>query len=524
MICNNLFTNLFKNCPGKSFSKIPIRYYNVQSEQVRVRFAPSPTGFLHLGGLRTALYNYLFAKKNKGAFILRIEDTDQARKVEGAVDALQEDLLWAGIQIHEGPRQNGAFGPYTQSERLNIYRDHVGILLKNESAYPCFCTDRRLQLLRREALKTQEIPKYDNRCRHLSNMEVESRIAQGDPYCIRFKISNQEESFDDLIYGKISYNISLNEGDPVIIKSDGYPTYHFANVVDDHLMQISHVLRGVEWQISTTKHLLLYRAFGWKPPQYGHLPLLMNADGTKLSKRQDDLRISSCRERHIFPLALVNFIVNSGGGFEKDQERFLKPKCYTMKELCAQFDLSKINSHSGKLMPERLLEFNRLELKRQLEIEERREKLIQQTRELVENNFAERVADNSLQLSDEYITNILRWSSNRIDILPDLVSKKLEFLWTVPTTYTIDRENVDVLTNLKERLQSLENLDKDEINILLREISSDYNLKYANFMKNLRSILSELKEGPSVAEMIEILGKEDTIRRIDVCLNKLFPR
>ncbi|XP_066250980.1 nondiscriminating glutamyl-tRNA synthetase EARS2, mitochondrial isoform X1 [Euwallacea similis] len=495
-----------------------LRNYSMRS--VRVRFAPSPTGFLHLGGLRTALYNFLFAKKHNGIFVLRIEDTDQSRKVEGATKALQEDLLWSGIEIHEGPIQGGSFGPYFQSQRLSVYKDHVNILVKNGSAYPCFCTNRRMQLIKREANRAQEIPKYDNKCRHLSAKEVERRMGTGEPYCVRFKISDKEESFHDLIYGPISYNVSLNEGDPVIFKSDGYPTYHFANVVDDHLMEISHVLRGVEWQISTTKHLLLYRAFGWDPPLYGHLPLLMNADGTKLSKRQNDIRISSYRENYIFPLTLLNFIVNSGGGFEKDQERHLKPQCYSIDELCEQFDLSKINSHSGKLMGDRLLEFNRLEIKRQLKNDDERQRLIENTRALAKKHFEIRNSGNSVQLSDEFIGRVLDWSQNRIEKLPDLFSPSLAFVWTLPTSYNVD-DNISIaIPVLEEGLRKMEAINKDELNALLRQISNERGLKYGLFMKSLRVILSGLKEGPSVAEMIEILGKEDTIRRLDLCLNK----
>ncbi|XP_066250982.1 nondiscriminating glutamyl-tRNA synthetase EARS2, mitochondrial isoform X2 [Euwallacea similis] len=401
-----------------------------------------------------------------------------------------------------------------------ISEDHVNILVKNGSAYPCFCTNRRMQLIKREANRAQEIPKYDNKCRHLSAKEVERRMGTGEPYCVRFKISDKEESFHDLIYGPISYNVSLNEGDPVIFKSDGYPTYHFANVVDDHLMEISHVLRGVEWQISTTKHLLLYRAFGWDPPLYGHLPLLMNADGTKLSKRQNDIRISSYRENYIFPLTLLNFIVNSGGGFEKDQERHLKPQCYSIDELCEQFDLSKINSHSGKLMGDRLLEFNRLEIKRQLKNDDERQRLIENTRALAKKHFEIRNSGNSVQLSDEFIGRVLDWSQNRIEKLPDLFSPSLAFVWTLPTSYNVD-DNISIaIPVLEEGLRKMEAINKDELNALLRQISNERGLKYGLFMKSLRVILSGLKEGPSVAEMIEILGKEDTIRRLDLCLNK----
>ncbi|KAJ8941090.1 hypothetical protein NQ314_010495 [Rhamnusium bicolor] len=539
-----------------------IRTY--KTDNVRVRFAPSPTGFLHLGGLRTALYNYLFARKYNGKFILRIEDTDQSRVVAGATEQLQDDLKWSGIEIDESPWQGGNFGPYLQSQRLQIYRKHVDILLTNGSAYHCFCTDKRLQLLRRESLRLQEVPKYDNRCRHLTADVARSRLEKGDISCIRFKVGNMQKQL-------------FNIGDPVIIKSDGFPTYHFANVVDDHLMRITHVLRGVEWQISTTKHILLYRAFNWKPPLFGHLPLLMNVDGTKLSKRQGDIRVSHYKENHIFPLALINFIVQSGGGFTKDLERNIKPRCYSIEDLsnqnipqgvsqnvniinithlseqlnlikelfhktpiaitqlesgelslpdvvdlfnstvenlkssgdfaqqsqhikniilkrnpdyvevckilnllksdgfackeCLQcyryvpvtscdversfsllrdFDISRINSHSGKLMPERLLEFNRLELKRKLESEDEESELINRVIEILKTTFHERLSDNSLELSEDHIRNILHWSIDRIEKLSDLISKDFEFIWIQPTPQNIQICDINMVELLKK--------------------------------------------------------------------------
>ncbi|PNF34521.1 hypothetical protein B7P43_G10725 [Cryptotermes secundus] len=254
----SLRKNIFLWTPSKIFCERPFMTTALRIREVRVRFAPSPTGHLHLGGLRTAFYNYLFAKSHGGKFILRIEDTDQSRIVPDAVDKFENDLEWVGIVPDESPSVGGPYGPYKQSERLSLYRNQVKSILEKGEGYYCFCTDRRLDLLRREALRARQVPRYDNRCRHLSEEEVKERLDRGDNYCIRFKLMSDEEAFEDLVYGRISYNVALNEGDPVIIKSDGYPTYHFANVVDDHFMKISHVLRGVEWQISTSKHILLY--------------------------------------------------------------------------------------------------------------------------------------------------------------------------------------------------------------------------------------------------------------------------
>ena len=201
----------------------------------------------------------MFARANNGVFILRIEDTDQSRVVPGAMEQLHDDLIWAGIIPDEDPIRGGPDGPYIQSERLDLYKEQVRILLANGSAYKCFCTEQRLEILRKNALKERLVPKYDNRCRHFTDNEVKERLMKGQNYCVRFKLDPTPDPFKDMIYGEVTYDVSQNEGDPVILKSDGYPTYHFANVVDDHFMRISHVLRGVEWQISTPKHLLLYK-------------------------------------------------------------------------------------------------------------------------------------------------------------------------------------------------------------------------------------------------------------------------
>ncbi len=232
------------------------------NKEVRVRFAPSPTGYLHVGGLRTALYNYLFAKNNNGKFILRIEDTDQSRYVEGAVEKLIDSLKWVGLEFDEGPTKDGQFGPYFQSQRLAIYSEHVQKLLDSKKAYYCFCTTERLTELREEQQK-QKLPqaKYDKRCLHLSQSEIQENIASGIPKVVRLNVEpNQIVKFTDIVRGIVEFNSDTID-DQVLLKSDGYPTYHLANVVDDRLMQISHVIRGEEWLSSTPKHILLYQSF-----------------------------------------------------------------------------------------------------------------------------------------------------------------------------------------------------------------------------------------------------------------------
>ncbi|XP_030371819.1 probable glutamate--tRNA ligase, mitochondrial [Scaptodrosophila lebanonensis] len=482
---------------------------------VRVRFAPSPTGHLHLGGLRTALYNFLFARHQRGKFLLRIEDTDQTRLVPGATEQLIEDLLWAGIEIDEGPGIGGEHGPYIQSERTELYSKAVQQLLDNGSAYRCFCTERRLELLRKEAVRARQIPRYDNKCRHLTPAQLNDLLSKRTPHCIRFKLTDHEEPLQDMIYGSVHHNVSDNEGDPVIMKSDQFPTYHFANVVDDHLMGVTHVLRGVEWQISTTKHLLLYKAFGWLPPQFGHLPLLVNADGTKLSKRQGDIGIKHFKDKGYFPTALLNYVVSAGGGFEGRPTA--KPHLYSLDELSQQFLIERVNAHPSRLNPDLLNDYNRSEIIKRLDNESARQHLVQLVQQLVQQAFPQHP---NLDLAESHIVSVLNWASQRLYLLPDLVSSKLSFLWVKPTDCVLENLSNKQLQHLLTELDSVEQYDKDELNTVLKNFAKTQQLKFPLLMKTLRSALSGLTEGPGVAEMMEILGKRVVLERLGECLKK----
>lgn len=282
------------------------------TDEVRVRFAPSPTGMIHIGGLRTVWINYAFARSQNGKFVLRVEDTDRTRILPGALENLREMLNWLGVVPDEGPWTGGSFGPYVQSERSHIYKEQVEKLLENGSAYRCFCTPKRLELLRREAMRRREKPGYDNYCRSLSTEEMDEKLKAGLPFVVRLKIKSFSEPFDDLILGTKTMTLLESEGDPILLKSDGFPTYHLANVVDDHLMKITHVLRGQEWHVSTIKHVLLYRAFGYDPPQFAHLPLLINPDGTKLSKRQGAISVNEFKEKGFHPEVVLSFVASIG--------------------------------------------------------------------------------------------------------------------------------------------------------------------------------------------------------------------
>lgn len=389
--------------------------------------------------------------------------------------------------------------------------DAVQKLLDNGSAYYCFCTERRLELLRKEAMRTRQIPKYDNRCRHMTPGQIAEKLANQDTFCIRFKLDNSIQSFPDLVYGDVNYDVTQSEGDPVIVKSDGYPTYHFANVVDDHLMGVTHVLRGVEWQISTTKHLLLYKAFGWMPPQYAHLPLVTNPDGSKLSKRQNDIQIENYRQKGIFPQALLNYITLSGGGFDR---KVTKPTDDTLPDLIKKFNINRINAHSSRLNPDLLEECNRMEIQNQIHDPELCEKLIDKVTDMIKQKYPKDL--NYLDLNRDHIRKVLQWAGYRLTSLNQLIEGKLSFVWILPkiknSKDNLTPELIDML------VQDLEhgNFTKIDLQSILKEFSSKNNLSFGNFMQSLRNSLSGLQDGPAVTEMMEILGKDKTIQRIRI--------
>ncbi len=306
--------------------------------KVRTRFAPSPTGFMHIGNLRSALFEYLVAKSNGGDFILRIEDTDQTRYVEGAVEFIYNTLKLCDIHVDEGPLEGGDYGPYTQSERVDIYRKYAEELVEKGEAYYCFCTEERLEKLREEADIRKVAFMYDGHCLKLSKEEIEEKIKAGVPYVIRQKMPKEgTTSYEDLVYGKISVDNNLLE-DQILLKSDGYPTYNFANVIDDHLMGITHVVRGNEYLSSTPKYLLLYKAFGWESPEYIHLPHIIKEGGKKISKRDGDSTFMDLYNLGYLPKAIINYLALLGWSPEDNQE------IYSMDELIKKFNVKRINN------------------------------------------------------------------------------------------------------------------------------------------------------------------------------------
>ena len=501
------------------------------SSEVRVRFAPSPTGQLHIGGYRTALYNYLFAKKNSGKFILRLEDTDQSRIVPGAADLMEKTLNWGHIYPDESPLTGGKYGPYKQSERLHHYHQAVNKLLESGNAYKCFCTEKRLDLLRKEAARNRINNKYDGRCRHLSPSEIESKVSNRMPYTIRLKLDPKCTGiFQDVIFGSTQHNPFENEGDPIILKSDGFPTYHLANVVDDHLMGITHVFRGVEWQISTPKHILLYQALGWNPPEFGHLPVILNSDGTKLSKRQGDVHLEHYREVGYLPEAILNFVTSTGGGFSlpsPSAEQDGSNKLFKMCELTKFFDIHNLRTNSSQLDFDNLNRTNRAAIKQRLSSNEDHFDLEYNAREHLEREFGKMQS-----ITNEDIKRVLQIGSDRINKLSDLaLNDDFNYVWKRPPAETLSHAfegllplgaNDDFTKTsiiLKEVVDLIEqNSDFKLANKSIRQLAKTSQMSYPKIMHCVRTFLIGRSQGPPIIDIISQLGQDEAIIRLKLGL------
>jgi glutamyl-tRNA synthetase len=478
----------------------------------RVRFAPSPTGYLHIGGLRTALYNYLFAKNQNGKLILRIEDTDRKRFVEGAVENLIDTLNWAGINFDEGPDIGGEFTPYLQSERLHIYKELAQKLTLEKKAYYCFCTPERLEKLKEEQQK-QKLPqaKYDKYCSHLSKSEIEAKLNSKIPFVIRLNVQPEQKIiFNDVIRDIVEFDTN-NIDDQVLLKSDGFPTYHLANVVDDHLMKITHVIRGEEWLSSTPKHVILYNYFGWDKPVFAHLPLLLNPDKSKLSKRQGDVAVEDYREKGYLKEALVNFVALLGWNFGDDKE------FYEMDELIEKFSLERVHKAGAVFNLEKLNWLNYEHLRRKTDSE-----ILKMLRsEIDKSEF------NNGNFDDEYLLKVIGAMKERVSFVKEYLTKS-PYFFQAPETYEDQNlkkrwkeDSAELLNKLKERFEQLENPSKEDFEKALDEIASQFDVNKGKLVHPLRIAVSGVGEGPGVYDIVSVLGKEKTISRINAALKKL---
>lgn len=482
---------------------------------IRVRFAPSPTGFLHIGGLRTALYNYLFARKNNGKFILRIEDTDRTRYVDGAIENLIDSLHWAGIEYDEGVFvedgkivEKGEDGPYTQSQRLDIYKKYVDELIEKGMAYYCFCTKERLDAIREEQRIKGQVPRYDGLCREIPIEEAKKRIANGEEYVVRLKLPhNKDISFNDSVRGKVTINTNEMD-DQVLMKSDGFPTYHMAVVVDDHLMGITHVVRGEEWLPSTPKHVYLYECFGWEAPTFVHLPTVLNKDRKKLSKRQGDVSVEDFKERGYLPEGLVNYLALVGWSPEDDEE------IMNMDELIEKFTFERVGKSGGIFDKEKLDWVNAHYIK-EYPLEKIAELSIPymvksglMTEEEINNN------------KDKYLLLIdtVKDSLNRLEEVPE----KVEFLFgdlkitEDDAIEEIKKEQVEELINaFREELKTVDEVDMEFASGVMKKIQKATGIKGKNLYMPVRAAISGNVHGPELKNIICLLGKEELLKRLD---------
>ena len=483
------------------------------SKKVRVRFAPSPTGFLHVGGLRTALYNFLFARKNNGLFVLRIEDTDRTRYVEGAVENLIDTLHWAGLEYDEGPHTGGPYGPYIQSERLEIYKNHTEQLLANGKAYRCFCTTERLEKVRKEREQKKLPPKYDRFCLRLSHHQVEENLQKGIPFVVRMKVlDNTMIRFHDVIREDVEF-ASEQLDDQVLLKSDGYPTYHLANVVDDHLMQISHVIRGEEWLSSTPKHVLLYQSFGWEMPVFAHLPLLLNPDRSKLSKRQGDVAVEDYRAKGYLKEALINFVALLGWNPGTEQEFFY------LNELVEQFSLEGVNK-SGAI-------FN-IEKLNWLNFEHLRKRPVNEVLEILKEELKKsRFKD--MRFSDDYLIKVIEAMRERVSFVREFIEKS-PYFFEAPNTYdehVVKKHwksySADYLRNYSTEILKLTNASKEDFEKALHETAKSLNVGNGILIHATRLAVSGVGAGPGLFDILFILGKDECVKRINTAIEKIKP-
>lgn len=472
---------------------------------IRTRFAPSPTGFLHVGGLRTALYNYLFAKQNNGQFVLRIEDTDQRRKVAGAVENLIATLDWAGVKPDEGPQLGGEFGPYVQSERLDLYRKHARELLEKGHAYYCFCSAERLQQLKEWQTAQKIPPRYDNHCRNLSAAEVQRRLAAGEEHVIRLKVPSEGTVMvSDLIRGQVTFPVGQID-DQVLIKSDGFPTYHLANVIDDHFMQISHVIRGEEWLPSTPKHVLLYHYFGWELPQFAHLSLLLNPDKSKLSKRQGDVAVEDYHKKGFLPQALINFLALLGWNPGDEREIF------SMNELIKEFSLERVGRSGAIFNVEKLQWMNALYIRNL------------QPGELLK--AARPYLPETDEWNDEKILAALVTVKDGLTALTD-IPQKVAFFFTPKLSYNApDIQEflaapaaVAVLTALIPLVQVETNFNGDIFVALVKNVQKETGIKGKPLWMAVRAALTGESHGPEIHHITGVLDRETCLSRLAAAL------
>jgi glutamyl-tRNA synthetase len=485
------------------------------TQKVRVRFAPSPTGYPHVGNIRTALFNWLFARHHGGSFIVRIEDTDVTRAVKGAVKAILDSLQWLGLDWDEGPEVGGKYGPYMQSERLELYKETAERLISQGDAYYCYCSPQRLEEMRAEQIRRKQPPGYDRHCRDLTAEERAKKEAEGITPVVRFKTPLEGQTrFNDLIYGEVVFEHTTID-DFILLKSDGYPTYHLANVVDDHAMEISHVIRADEWLSSTPRHLLLYKALDFEPPQFIHHPMILGPDRSKLSKRHGAVSVIQYRDDGYLPEAMVNFLALLGWSLDD------KTEILSRQQLIDNFSLERISKTGAIFNREKLDWMNGVYI-----------------RNLTPDEFFEAAqpylmadvdAGKALIASEEYVKAALPLVQERARTLAE-VAELTRFFFVDQLDYQPELlmgKNMDgqsTLTALKaaqQKLTPLSAFDADSLEGVLRPLAAELNLKTGQLFGVLRVAVTGRIAAPPLFATMAVLGKERCLKRIEAALNRL---
>ena len=488
------------------------------SLEIRVRLAPSPTGYLHVGSARTALFNWLFARANSGTFILRIEDTDRSRYQNGAVEEIFENLRWLGLDWDEGPEVGGEYGPYFQSERTEIYKAHAEKLIKTGHAYRCFCTPERLQKLREEQEKAKlpNVSGYDRHCRALPVEQQDCFLAEERPFVIRLKVPlGRTIVFQDLIRGTIEYESDVLD-DLVLLKSDGFPTYHLANVVDDHLMHISHVLRGDEWISSTPRHVLIYEAFGWEAPTFAHLPVILSPDGGKLSKRKGAASITDYKKAGYLPQALFNFLALLGWSPGDDREKM------SLEEMIETFSLERVTPKAAVFDEKKLEWMNGLYMR-----ETSIDSILQDVVGIWKD---QRVIEKDGPEDNPHLRAVIGLLKDRSRTLNEL-AEEAAYFFADPETYDekavkkhFRGDAVNVLKGLVEKLEQTDSFDYQALENLYREHAEFLGLAVGKLIHPTRLAVTGISYGPGLFELLETLGKETVLRRMKKAIDWLEGR
>lgn len=510
--------------PHSSDSVAPLNAsdsYTTTTRAARTRFAPSPTGFQHIGGFRTALFSWLLARHTGGQFLLRIEDTDTARTVPGAVDAVIEGFKWLGLEIDEGPEVGGPFGPYFQTQRRDLYLNYTEQLITSGHAYRCFCSPERLQRVREEQRARGEPPRYDRHCRYLTPGDIATRLKEGQSYTVRLASPTSGKTIvKDALRSEIVFeNASLD--DAVLMKSNGFPTYHLANVIDDHLMLISHVLRAEEWIPSAPLHAIIYQALGWEPPIFAHVPdVLSSQGGKKLSKRFGAIPLTEYRDRGYLPQAILNYMALLGWSYDD------KSNVLSRQQLIDAFDLDRVGVAPARYDEERLLWFNGYYI-RQLSPEE----LTERAMPFMERDEAQGGLPDSVArpVDRAYAARVLRLEQERMKTLAEAPAMT-SFFFVDSLTYepqTLIAKNMDAertlngLKRSREALADLRGWEAEEMEARLRELVVELGLKPVQLFTSLRVAVTGRTVSPPLFETMEVLGRAISMERIDKAIEAL---